>query len=187
MNRVFIPNRGEIALRIVRACRELELESVVGFSEADRDGLAARSADRAVCIGPAPAMQSYLREDTVVQAALGTGCDAIHPGYGFLSENPRLAARAGEHGLVFVGPPAEVMELAGDKLRARVQAARAGIPVLPGREVRERGGGGRARLPGADQGRGGWRRARDQARPRRGGAECSARTRQQRGGRRIRG
>jgi acetyl/propionyl-CoA carboxylase alpha subunit len=117
MNRVFIPNRGEIALRIVRACRELGLESVVGTSDADREGMAARAADRAVCIGPGPATDSYLRDDIIVQAALGTGCDAIHPGYGFLSESPRLAARARENGLIFVGPPPEVLELAGDKLQ----------------------------------------------------------------------
>jgi acetyl-CoA carboxylase, biotin carboxylase subunit len=135
ITRVFVPNRGEIALRIVRACRELGLESVVGASDVDRDGLAARSADRGVCIGPGLPVDSYLRDDIVVQAALGTGCDAIHPGYGFLSENPRLAARAREHGLVFVGPPPEVMELTGDKLRARTEAARAGLPVLPGEQV----------------------------------------------------
>jgi acetyl-CoA carboxylase biotin carboxylase subunit len=135
ITRVFIPNRGEIALRIVRACRALGVESVVGTSDVDRDGLAALSADRAVCLGPGPAPQSYLREDLVVQAALGTGCDAIHPGYGFLSESPRLAALAGEHGLVFVGPPPDVIELAGDKLRARSEAIRAGLPVLPGKEV----------------------------------------------------
>jgi acetyl-CoA carboxylase, biotin carboxylase subunit len=130
MKRVFIPNRGEIALRIVHACRELELECVVGFSDVDRGGLAARRADRAVCIGPGPPAESYLRDDVIVQAALGTGCDAIHPGYGFLSESPALAARAREHGLTFVGPPPEVMELAGDKVRAREEAERAGVPVL---------------------------------------------------------
>jgi acetyl-CoA carboxylase biotin carboxylase subunit len=135
IGRVFIPNRGEIALRIVRACRKLGLESVVGTSDADREGLAARSADRAVCLGPAPARESYLRDDIVVAAALGTGCDAIHPGYGFLSESPRLASRARDHGLVFVGPPTEVIELAGDKLEARRAASRAGLPVLPGGEV----------------------------------------------------
>jgi acetyl-CoA carboxylase, biotin carboxylase subunit len=135
LKRVFVANRGEIALRVVTACQELGLETVVGVSEADRDGLAARRADQAICIGPAPAAQSYLRDDLVVQAALGTGCDAIHPGYGFLSESPKLAARAREHGLVFVGPPAQVIELSGDKLRAREEAARAGVPVLPGREV----------------------------------------------------
>ncbi|MBV9197133.1 MAG: ATP-grasp domain-containing protein [Solirubrobacterales bacterium] len=135
MKRVFIPNRGEIALRIVRACRAQGLESVIGCSQPDRDGLAARTADRAVCIGPGPAAQSYLRDDIVVHAALGAGCDAIHPGYGFLSESPRLAARAREHEVTFVGPPPEVMELAGDKLRARAEAERAGLPVLPGQEV----------------------------------------------------
>jgi acetyl-CoA carboxylase biotin carboxylase subunit len=135
IKRVFVANRGEIALRIVNACQELGLETVVGTSEADRDGLAARRADRAVCIGPAPASESYLRDDLVVQAALGTECDAIHPGYGFLSESPKLAARASENGLVFIGPPPEVIELSGDKLRARDEAARAGVPILPGKQI----------------------------------------------------
>ncbi|HTU85821.1 MAG TPA: biotin carboxylase N-terminal domain-containing protein, partial [Solirubrobacteraceae bacterium] len=135
IKRVFVANRGEIALRIVTACQKLGLETVVGASEADRDGLAARRADRAVTIGPAPASQSYLRDDLVVQAAVGTGCDAIHPGYGFLSESPKLASRAREQGLIFVGPPPTVIELSGDKLHAREEAARAGVPVLPGREV----------------------------------------------------
>jgi acetyl-CoA carboxylase biotin carboxylase subunit len=135
IERVFVANRGEIALRIVNACEELGLETVVGTSDADRDGLAARRADRAVCIGPAPASESYLRDDLVVQAALGTGCDAIHPGYGFLSESPKLAARAQDNGLILIGPPPEVMELSGDKLRAREEAARAGVPVLPGKEI----------------------------------------------------
>ncbi|HET8978417.1 MAG TPA: biotin carboxylase N-terminal domain-containing protein [Solirubrobacteraceae bacterium] len=135
MKRVFVANRGEIAVRIVRACRELGLESVVGASQADMGGMAAELADRVVCIGPGPAGQSYLRPEVVVQAALGTGCDALHPGYGFLSESPRLAALAREHGLTFVGPPTEAIELAGDKLAARAEAARAGAPVLPGGEV----------------------------------------------------
>jgi len=139
IKRVFVANRGEIALRIVTACQELGLETVVGASDADRDGLAARRADRAVCIGPAPAAQSYLRDDLVVQAALGTECDAIHPGYGFLSESPKLASRAQENGITFVGPPAEVIELSGDKLRAREEAAKAGVPVLPGQEVQSAG------------------------------------------------
>jgi acetyl-CoA carboxylase, biotin carboxylase subunit len=134
-SRVFVANRGEIALRIVRACRKLGLESVLGASEVDLEGPAARLADRVVCIGPAPAEASYLRHDTVVHAALGTGCDAIHPGYGFLAENPELAAAALEHGLRFVGPPPAVMALAGDKLRARAAAAEAGLPVVPGREA----------------------------------------------------
>jgi acetyl-CoA carboxylase, biotin carboxylase subunit len=135
MKRVLIPNRGEIALRIVRACRALGLETVVAASEPDRHGLAARCADRVVVLGPGPAAQSYLRADAVVQAALGTGCDAIHPGYGFLSESPEFAALARENGVVFVGPPTEAMALAGDKLAARAQARQAGVPVLPGGEV----------------------------------------------------
>jgi acetyl-CoA carboxylase biotin carboxylase subunit len=135
IKRVFVANRGEIAFRIVTACQELGVETVVGASDVDMHGLAARRADRAVCIGPAPAAESYLRDDLVVQAALGTGCDAIHPGYGFLSESPKLASRARENGINFIGPPAEVIELSGDKLRAREEAARAGVPVLPGQEV----------------------------------------------------
>ena len=135
MRRVFIANRGEIAVRIVSACRALDLECVVGASAADMDGRAAHQADRVVCIGPPPASESYLRPEIVVQAALGTECDAIHPGYGFLSESPRLARLARDNGLVFVGPPTEAIELAGDKLAARREAARAGAPVLPGGEV----------------------------------------------------
>jgi acetyl-CoA carboxylase, biotin carboxylase subunit len=135
MKRVFVANRGEIAVRIVRACRALGLECVVGTSDVDRDGMAARLADRAVTIGPGPAGQSYLRPELVVHAALGTGCDAIHPGYGFLSESPALARLAREQGLTFVGPPTEVIELTGDKLRARDEARRAGVPVLSGHDV----------------------------------------------------
>jgi acetyl-CoA carboxylase biotin carboxylase subunit len=133
--RVFVANRGEIAVRIIRACRTLGLEAVVGVSDVDRDSAAARLADRAVCIGPARATESYLRPETIVQAALGTGCDAIHPGYGFLSENPRLATVAHEADIAFVGPPAEVIELAGDKVAARAKAAEAGLPLVPGGEV----------------------------------------------------
>jgi acetyl-CoA carboxylase biotin carboxylase subunit len=133
VKRLFIANRGEIAVRIVKACRVLGLECVVGFSEADRDSMAVRLADSGVCIGPGPAGASYLRDDIVVQAALGTGCDAIHPGYGFLAESVRLATRALSNGIVFVGPPPEVIELTGDKLQAREQAQLAGLPVLAGR------------------------------------------------------
>jgi acetyl-CoA carboxylase biotin carboxylase subunit len=133
--RVLVANRGEIAVRIVRACRRLGLETVVAASEVDMDGLAAEMADRVVCIGPAPATESYLRPELVVQAALGTGCDAIHPGYGFLAENPRLSSLARDNGVRFVGPPPEVIELAGDKLRAREMARDARLPLVPGREV----------------------------------------------------
>jgi acetyl-CoA carboxylase, biotin carboxylase subunit len=135
VRRVLIPNRGEIAVRIVDACRKLDLECVVGASEADLHGMAARMADRVVCLGPGPARDSYLRPDIVVQAALGAGCDTIHPGYGFLSENSRLASLAREHGLTFVGPPVAAIELAGDKLAARAAAQRAGVPVLRGGEA----------------------------------------------------
>jgi acetyl-CoA carboxylase biotin carboxylase subunit len=135
LTRVFVANRGEIAVRIVRACRALGLEAVAGVSDVDRDSAAARLADRAVCIGPARATDSYLKPETIVQAALGTGCDAIHPGYGFLSENPKLARLAREEGVAFVGPPPEVIELAGDKLAARAKAAEAGLPLVPGGEV----------------------------------------------------
>ncbi len=148
MKRLFVANRGEIAVRIVRACRALGLECVVGASAADREGMAARLADGAVTIGPGPATQSYLRPELIVHAALGTGCDAIHPGYGFLSESPALARLAREHGLIFVGPPAEVIDLTGDKLRAREVAAHAGVPVLSGEDagfpvlIKAVGGGG---------------------------------------------
>src|SRR4051794_21904121 len=149
--RVFIANRGEIAVRIVRACRALGLECVVGASQIDMDGMAAELADRVVCIGPSPASESYLRPELVVQAALGTSCDAIHPGYGFLAENPRLPALARDNGISFVGPPPEVIELAGDKLRAREAAREAGLPLVPGRgggALQEGGGvGARARPP----------------------------------------
>jgi acetyl-CoA carboxylase biotin carboxylase subunit len=135
MKRVFIANRGEIALRIVHACRELGLECVVGASEVDLDGAAAHAADWVVCIGPGPAGRSYLRPEVIVHAATSTDCDAIHPGYGFLAENPRLAALAHGEGITFVGPPPEVMALAGDKLAAREQAEQAGVPILPGAEA----------------------------------------------------
>jgi acetyl-CoA carboxylase biotin carboxylase subunit len=135
LRRVFVANRGEIAVRIVRACRALGVEAVAGVSDVDRDSAAARLADSAVCIGPARATESYLRPETIVQAALGTGCDAIHPGYGFLSENARLSALARDEGIAFVGPPPEVIELAGDTLRARAAAAAAGLPLVPGVEV----------------------------------------------------
>jgi acetyl-CoA carboxylase, biotin carboxylase subunit len=135
VSRVFVANRGEIAVRIVRACHKLGLEAVVGASEVDMDGMAAEMADRVVCIGPASASESYLRPEIIVQAALGTGCDAIHPGYGFLSENRLLATAARENGITFVGPPVEAIELAGDKLRARQEAEAAGLPVVPGREL----------------------------------------------------
>ncbi|MCE3551435.1 ATP-grasp domain-containing protein [Pseudonocardia sp. RS11V-5] len=137
LRRVLVANRGEIAVRVVRACRSLDIESVVVTSTVDRDGLAARLADRAVCIGPAPAGQSYLAIPSVLSAALGSGCDAVHPGYGFLSENPDFAAACVAEGLTFVGPRPEAVAQAGDKARARELARSAGIPTLDGSPILE--------------------------------------------------
>lgn len=135
LQRILIANRGEIAVRVVRACRLLGLESVVVTSDADRDGLAAQMADRAVCIGGASAASSYLNADAVLAAAVGTGCDAVHPGYGFLSENPEFARRCGEEGLTFIGPAAEIVAGTGDKAAAREIAQRAGVPTLAGSDI----------------------------------------------------
>lgn len=130
--KVLIANRGEIALRIVRACRDLGVESVVVYSEADRDSLAVRFADEAVCIGPAPASESYLRTDRLLSAAQITGATAIHPGYGFLSENAQFAALCEECGLTFVGPTSESIRMMGNKSVARKLMQEAGVPVTPG-------------------------------------------------------
>ncbi|MGW5518855.1 acetyl-CoA carboxylase biotin carboxylase subunit [Nocardia africana] len=135
LHRVLIANRGEIAVRVVNACRALGLESVVVTSEADRDGLAATLADRAICIGGAAASASYLNVDAVLAAALGTGCDAIHPGYGFLSENPEFARRAVAEGLAFIGPKPQIVAGTGDKAAAREIAREAGVPVLSGSDI----------------------------------------------------
>jgi acetyl-CoA carboxylase biotin carboxylase subunit len=132
VQRLFIANRGEIALRILRAARSLNLEVVIGVSEADRHTQAARLADRAVCIGPAPALESYLNRNAIVQAAMGTGCDAIHPGYGFLSERAVFQRLCVENGITFVGPTAEAIEAVGDKLAARRIAETIGVPTVPG-------------------------------------------------------
>ena len=132
IRRLFIANRGEIAVRILRTCRALGIETVLGVSEADRDSLGARMADRVLCLGPAQPAQSYLRVDTVVQAALGSECDAIHPGYGFLSERADLARLCEAESVIFIGPTADQIEAVGDKLRARAAAEAAGVPVIPG-------------------------------------------------------
>ena len=132
IRRIFIANRGEIAVRIIRTARALGIETVLGVSQADRDSLGAQLATRAVCIGPAPATESYLKVDTIVQAALGTECDAIHPGYGFLSENRALAEACDAGGLIFIGPNADNLAAVGDKLTARTHAEAAGVPLVPG-------------------------------------------------------
>jgi acetyl-CoA carboxylase biotin carboxylase subunit len=135
ISRVFVANRGEIAVRIIRACREIGIETVLGVSEIDRETLAARMADRVICIGPAQALKSYLSIPTIVTAAKGTGCDAIHPGYGFLAEIPALGEACAEHGLIFIGPRPENIRKMGDKLEARKIVAALGIPVIPGSEL----------------------------------------------------
>jgi acetyl-CoA carboxylase biotin carboxylase subunit len=132
IRRVFIANRGEIAVRVIRACRSLGIEAVVGVSEADTETLAAKLADQVVVLGPPPAAESYLRADRIVDAALGTGCDAVHPGYGFLSERSSFVRACVEAGLVFVGPSADAIDAMGDKITAVGLAEKAGVPRVPG-------------------------------------------------------
>ena len=139
LRRVLIANRGEIAARIAATCQRLGIETVLAASDPDLDSLPARLAGRTVRLGPAPPAASYLDVDAVVAAAVAAGADAVHPGYGFLAENPRLARACEAAGLVFIGPPPAQLELAGDKLAARSLAAAAGLPVLPGGEVSDPG------------------------------------------------
>ena len=132
--KILIANRGEIALRILRACRVLGIEAVVAYSEADRDSLAVQLADEAICIGPADAKRSYLSAPAVISAAMITGCDAIHPGYGFLSEDDGFAEVVAAHGLTFIGPPAAVLERFASKAGTRELFASHGLPTIPGSE-----------------------------------------------------
>ncbi len=132
--KVLIANRGEIALRVMRACRTLGIEAVVAYSEADRDSLPVQLADEAICIGPADAKRSYLSAPAVISAALVTGCDAIHPGYGFLSEDEGFAEVVAAHDLVFIGPRAEVLERFASKAGTRQLLAAHGLPTIPGSE-----------------------------------------------------
>ncbi|KRE79335.1 acetyl-CoA carboxylase biotin carboxylase subunit [Arthrobacter sp. Soil763] len=132
MKRLLIANRGEIAVRIARTAREMGIETLVVASEPDADSLAARSADHVVVVGPAPAPASYLNQDAIIAAALDNGCDAVHPGYGFLSENAEFARKVVEAGLTWVGPDAGAIEMMGNKSMARDSARKAGVPVLRG-------------------------------------------------------
>jgi acetyl-CoA carboxylase biotin carboxylase subunit len=130
--KVLIANRGEIALRIHRACREMGIHTVAVHSTADADAMHVRLADESVCIGPPPARDSYLNIPAIVSAAIITGADAIHPGYGFLSENANFAAIVEEHGLVFIGPSPEHIRMMGDKVQAKATMKELGVPVVPG-------------------------------------------------------
>jgi pyruvate carboxylase subunit A len=132
VNKVLIANRGEIAIRVMRACREMGIASVAVYSEADKDALFAKYADQAYCIGPPPATQSYLNIQRLIEVARESGADAIHPGYGFLAENPKFARVCEEEGIKFIGPSSRVLELMGDKVAARREMVNAGIPVVPG-------------------------------------------------------
>ena len=132
LSKVLIANRGEISVRIIRACRELDIQTVAVYSQADRQALHVELADQAVCIGAPPAGQSYLKLDRIISAAEITGADAIHPGYGFLAENPHFAEVCEQCGITFIGPSAASIRLMGDKAAARRAAEAEGVPVLPG-------------------------------------------------------
>ena len=132
--KILIANRGEIALRIIRACRELGIKSVAVFSEADRDSLHTMLADEAICIGPAPSTKSYLDMSRILSAALAIGADAIHPGFGFLSENAKFAKHCDECNIKFIGPSSNIISMMGDKAAARNTMIKAGVPVVPGME-----------------------------------------------------
>ena len=130
--RILIANRGEIAVRIARACRELDIESVAVYSEADRESLHVKYADYAFAIGPAPSVQSYLSIDRIIDVCKKSGAEAVHPGYGFLAENAGFAQRCKDEGVVFIGPPPDVIDKMGDKVKARQIMKAAGVPVVPG-------------------------------------------------------
>ncbi len=133
-SKILIANRGEIALRVLRACKELGIATVAVHSTADADAMHVRLADESVCIGPPPARESYLNIPSLLAACEITGAEAVHPGYGFLSENARFAEILAAHGIVFIGPSAEHIRIMGDKIEAKRTAARLGIPVVPGSE-----------------------------------------------------
>ncbi|RMF94734.1 MAG: ATP-grasp domain-containing protein, partial [Candidatus Schekmanbacteria bacterium] len=131
-SKILIANRGEIAIRLIRACQEMGIKTVAVFSEADRASLHVGYADEAYCIGPAPSRESYLNIDKILEVAFKTKADAIHPGYGFLSENGAFAERCAKENIKFIGPPADVIEKMGNKTFARKFITENGIPVIPG-------------------------------------------------------
>lgn len=130
--KILIANRGEIAVRIMRTCKRMGIGTVAVYSDADSRGLHRQMADEAVHIGGAPAGESYLNVENIISASLSTGCGAVHPGYGFLSENSHFARAVKAAGLVFIGPPAEAISLMGDKIASKELAVKAGVPVIPG-------------------------------------------------------
>ncbi len=132
IKKVLVANRGEIAVRVMRTCKELGYKTVAVYSDADRSALHTRFADEAVNVGPAPSRESYLVMDNIIEAARKTGADAIHPGYGFLSENPKFVRACEKAGVTFIGPPASAMEAMGEKTHARANMVKAGVPVVPG-------------------------------------------------------
>jgi acetyl-CoA carboxylase, biotin carboxylase subunit len=133
-NRVLVANRGEVAVRVIRALHENDIEAVAVYSTADRDSLHVRLADRAICVGPPQATQSYLRIPSLIAAATTTGCEAVHPGWGFVAENPAFVVACADNDLVFIGPSAEVMARMGDKVRAKAELRAADVPLVPGTE-----------------------------------------------------
>ena len=131
-SKILIANRGEVAVRVIRACREMGIKTVAVYSKADTYALHTAMADQAVCIGEASSSDSYLNAERIVAAALSTGAQAIHPGYGFLSENQAFARLCEKYGLVFIGPDADIMDKLSDKEQAKRMMAQAGVPVIPG-------------------------------------------------------
>ncbi|MBP8252898.1 MAG: acetyl-CoA carboxylase biotin carboxylase subunit, partial [Herpetosiphon sp.] len=134
LRKILVANRGEIAVRIIRACHELGIQAVAAYSEADRESLAVRMADEAICIGPPAPAKSYLNAPALISAALVSDCDAIHPGYGFLSENPYFAESCAQCGITFIGPSADSIKRMGDKSLAKQAMKQAGLPLVPGTE-----------------------------------------------------
>ena len=132
IKKILIANRGEIAVRIIRACREMGIETVAVYSEADRDALHTQLADEAICIGPAPSSQSYLNMQQIISATIVSGADAIHPGFGFLSENSKFVKLCEECNITFIGPDAATIDKLGNKSEARNTMMAAGVPVIPG-------------------------------------------------------
>ena len=132
IEKVLIANRGEIAVRIIRACREMGIETVAVYSEVDKEALHTQLADEAICIGPAPSTESYLSMERIISATLVSGADAIHPGFGFLSENSKFAQLCEKCGIIFIGPDSGVIASLGNKSVARNTMENAGVPVIPG-------------------------------------------------------